>query len=242
LSRRQGWIVEGADEKGTYLIKNTTIFGDRLRLTIRSIILQQPPPNVCLRMFAVSPFTPGDAEVVASLFAGALDWYYVEEEGGKVFFWAKSVPKIRFNTLSELEDAVVSSIEHGVKERLAKPPSATALMNEGWLVHETNISLLARKTVKIRDKLAILDAEVEKIGGERRLKADLKILTTSPEEAEKIHSALQQELKGYRLRQYASSPLFHTRIEKTSYRSEREADILEGLLKKCLKALRNALS
>jgi len=227
MSTREGWSVEGKDERGTYLVKEVRLPDSNTRVTIRCAIVSALRPSVCLRMFSVAPLKPDEADVIASLFSGSVVWYYRDEEGGKVYFWAKSPNKVRFASLSQLEEAVISSIEAGIGGKLSKRVTYEDLINEGWLISKREWITEARRSIKLDDKLMIIDIMIDK--GERDLMiGNVRVFDVSDEEGSKYKAKIHGAI-GYSVEVTSISPLFHARLTRKGVVGSREENLIREI-------------
>jgi len=224
MSTQEGWVVEGRDERGTYLVKEMKLPDSNTRIVVRCAVIPTLRPNVCLRMFSVAPLKPDEADIIASLFSGSIVWYYRDEEGGKVYFWAKSPDKVRFASLSQLEKTVLSSIEAGIS---GTPPTRVAyedLVNEDWLLFKKEWITEARKSVKINDKLIVLDVMIDKSERDVMI-TDIKVFGLTNEEGLK-YKKRANEIAEYNVEVLSTSPLFHVRLMKRGVIGFREESLI----------------
>ncbi len=221
-----GWTVERRDERGEYLVKEVSLPSRGVRIVIRCAVVPSLSPSVCLRMFSVSPLRPGEAEVIESLFGGSLAWYYRDEEGGKVYFWAKGPDKVRFSSLRELEEAVVSSVEAalgGASRRSAEE----GLVADGWLIHATDAELVARRSERVDGKLLVVEVRVDRRGG-GRVAASVKVLGVTEGEGSAYRERLR-EAEGFRVSVLSTSPVFHAQLTRAGVSRFQEETLIREL-------------
>ena len=212
MSELEDWVIESSDNKGIHLVKQLSLLKGTIKVTIRCTLLSTGKPNVCLRMFSVTPLKPMDADVIASLFSEAIVWYYEEEEGGKVYFWSKSPDKVRFNSLSEVEETIISAIEACLGKKVTEPLTYEKLIDDGWLIYKDDI-LHARKSMEVGNKLAIIDIAIDRIRTDS-MNVDIRIMPTSREEGKRLREKLLTIAKNYKINTKLTSPYFFASLTK----------------------------
>ena len=206
------WIIEGKDNKGIYLVKDLKLLKGKLKVTIRCIIVPTLKPNICLRMFSVAPLKPNEADIIASLFGDALVWYYRDEEGGKIFFWSKSLDKLRFSSLSELEEVIISRIETGTGKALSRGLSIEDFIEDGWLIDKEEWYCKARKSLKVNNKLVLIDIVIDK-REKNQLIADVRIFGMSKDDKVKYKEFIEKIISGnYEVEIFPTEPVFFLRF------------------------------
>lgn len=221
---QEGWTIEGKDERGTYLIKEIKLPDSNTKVTVRCAIIPTLRPSICLRMFSVAPLKPDEADIIASLFSGSIVWYYRDEEGGKVYFWAKSPDKVRFVSLNQLEKTILSSIQAGISGTSPAQAAYEDLVNEGWLLFKKEWVTEARRSIKMNNKLIIVDIMIDK--GERDVMiAYIKIFGLTNEEGLK-YKEKANEITDYSVEIFSTFPLFHMRLIRHGVIGSKEESLI----------------
>jgi len=232
----EGWSIEGKNERGTYLVKEIKLPDSNTRIVIRCAVVPTRKPNICLRMFSVAPLKPDEADIIASLFSGSIVWYYRDEEGGKVYFWAKSPDKVKFVSLSQLEEVVISSVEAGIGGTLSEQATYEDLVNEGWLISRKEWITEARRSIKTDNKLIVLDIMIDKSDRDL-LVADIRVFGVSEDEGKKYKRKVDGVVE-YEVDVLSTFPLFHARLLRKGVIGSREESLIREICNLAMKMVK----